>query len=812
MSELASRAQALFSRGDFAGAIQVLEEFEHAAPPTSPSSSPSGGSGSGSGPSGPASVSASRDLRLSHNRALVEMARSGYGQPDALAAALRSLLTEHIERAKIARDKEKELEVDESASGTPSTPRKEAEPGSTSAVTSASDVGLEELDTEACILLYNLSAAYFQMGRLRLARTLLEHLFLNIEPTDDATAVAIGFLLLDVLMHESRGCLLRRADRKRFTQQTSAVLAFLERPHALNPSSSGLGVKPYANHGHHSSHGGGAVKGAGSPPGGDSSSPGADRDGEPQGDAMTDQRSRCQTEFLFRLHLYKAKVLLLQQEGKLCKKEVKGALEIFQRELREGSQGDGDGGTSGTDAAATVCDGNFGRVPSPGSQNMAALYAKANLEHQRDNHKKALKLLASCHGIQGSEEYAGPGEPVGPLYYNNMGCLHHKLGRHHAALHYFRKGLAEAGAAGPSANVHPDGHLAGSVSCELLYNTGLQLMLTGQPGVALQSLERASTLLYSRPLVWLRMAECCIAHHNAQAQATQGPLARAAVGRGTFRRILLPNAGEAVQDADPVPPREREGGTSGVGVLPSQQQSQSALQRASRYLYNVLYLCASQSAGDADDREPAPGVSMLGVSPRFTVKNLEAKGGLGEAAGTAAAAAGADGVDLQPFQSYIDEGAPDDSILRKARLCLAYVHLTMHDPVTALDQAQLLLQAEDLEPESERHARTYAAEALCMLGRPAEGLEQLRSAPSFDSGEHGDAAVENDLKVNMAVAHALMGDLAAAQQSLQAVYQAGSPESSSNALPTLVYVLMRSGNISHALAVLRDGGLVGNSS
>lgn len=45
---------------------------------------------------------------------------------------------------------------------------------------------------------------------------------------------------------------------------------------------------------------------------------------------------------------------------------------------------------------------------------------QANLEHLRDNHRKALKLLASCHGFQGAEEYSGPGEAVGPPYFNNM--------------------------------------------------------------------------------------------------------------------------------------------------------------------------------------------------------------------------------------------------------------------------------------------------------------------------------------------------------------------------------------------------------
>lgn len=105
------------------------------------------------------------------------------------------------------------------------------------------------------------------------------------------------------------------------------------------------------------------------------------------------------------------------------------------------------------------------------------------------------------------------------------GCLHHKLRRHHVALHYFQKALealsrGEAvrengtlpqgrmgtgpagakgtkgakgakGAAGKGGGVESnaaagagmgaDGHLSPTPTCEILYNTGLQLLLTDKP-------------------------------------------------------------------------------------------------------------------------------------------------------------------------------------------------------------------------------------------------------------------------------------------------------------------------------------------
>lgn len=71
--------------------------------------------------------------------------------------------------------------------------------------------------------------------------------------------------------------------------------------------------------------------------------------------------------------------------------------------------------------------------------------------------------------------------------------MHHKLKRHHVALHYFQKALEalgkEAGGEGatggdPAAGGRgggKDGHVSPAPTCEVLYNTGLQLLLTEKP-------------------------------------------------------------------------------------------------------------------------------------------------------------------------------------------------------------------------------------------------------------------------------------------------------------------------------------------
>jgi len=81
----------------------------------------------------------------------------------------------------------------------------------------------------------------------------------------------------------------------------------------------------------------------------DESGGGADNvseDGSKSSGTASKSRERTPelVEFSFRLHLYKAKVLLLQEQVKLSKKEIKSALEIFQRELRPASSSETSGG------------------------------------------------------------------------------------------------------------------------------------------------------------------------------------------------------------------------------------------------------------------------------------------------------------------------------------------------------------------------------------------------------------------------------------------------------------------------------------
>jgi CCR4-NOT transcription complex subunit 10 len=153
------------------------------------------------------------------------------------------------------------------------------------------------------------------------------------------------------------------------------------------------------------------------------------------------------------------------------------------------------------------------------------------------------------HRLLSSQEYAGPGEPAGPHYFNNMECVHHKVGCYHASVHYFKKTLTAIRDGRPTSSTsslacdaETDGRVVGGIACEV--HTGLQLLLTDEPTQALKCFEKSALLFYNRPYLWLLMAECSIAIYK-QMQSTldrQGTSAdiRATIGSGHHRRVLLP--------------------------------------------------------------------------------------------------------------------------------------------------------------------------------------------------------------------------------------------------------------------------------
>jgi CCR4-NOT transcription complex subunit 10 len=596
------------------------------------------------------------------------------------------------------------------------------------------------------------------------------------------------------------------------------------------------------------------------------------------------------TEFNFRLHLYKAKVRLLQVSAaeavavvaallsmacdapleehtpavlatrapscnapplppalasqgqvKASKKEIKSALEIFQRELRPNAEvGGGKGGADSDDEEAALPLSSSGSpqgggdpsLPPPHVANVAALYLKANLEYLRLNYRKALKLLASCQKGEGAKS---------ALYFSNMGCLHAKMGLHHVGLQYFQKALlcyeGKAGAA-VGRGLEPDGRVLPPVLCEVTYNTGVQLLLLGRYPQAFRCFENAALLFYNRPRVWLRLAECCIQQHRveqeARGAATKGRMVARLVGRGRHRRAVLDTASGATSEAaaaggkGPGPEgaaAKGNGPSSGPGPGPGKAngeglRGQCTLPYAVKCLQNALFLLAIASQGGGASR--LPGGALLGSK----LKEGAAAGG--SQAEAEAEPAADNGPDAPPEQ--------DEALLEQvALLQLSFVYLCLREPVLALQHAEQLLGRTGVAEPKLATAHQYAAEALCMLGRPEEGLRHLLSPDgqqplaeeavaqavagqrqrrskevtpsSYIPHEHFVAQAKSGLQLNLANVHLMLGNLPAAERCVRTGLTMC--PSSTEAIRALVFVLLRKGSTAHALEVLKTRRPIG---
>ncbi len=113
--------------------------------------------------------------------------------------------------------------------------------------------------------------------------------------------------------------------------------------------------------------------------------------------------------------------------------------------------------------------------------------------------------------------------PLAPLFFNNLGCIHHKLKKHSTASFYFNRALKENDSTystslnnnnndehkkSPSVDLHSRDR-----KIEMLYNLGHQLLITGKPDLAFQSFQEVALLYYKSPAVWLRLGESCVAAH-----------------------------------------------------------------------------------------------------------------------------------------------------------------------------------------------------------------------------------------------------------------------------------------------------------
>jgi len=160
--------------------------------------------------------------------------------------------------------------------------------------------------------------------------------------------------------------------------------------------------------------------------------------------------------------------------------------------------------------------------------------------------------------------------------------------------------------------------------------------------------------------------------------------------------------------------------------------------------------------------------------------------------------------------SSLSSSSTQDDLFRQSILINGcYIALASDNPVLALSYAQDVLEMKKVSDSNRNFADIYAAEAYCMLSKPALAAEHLLPSkfaetvtlPSSypQSSDEPCTNVRYLLAVNLGIIHSLRDDLTAAQQ---AISQALQIQQTTRAILIQVYILLRKGNTFAALQIL----------
>lgn len=101
------------------------------------------------------------------------------------------------------------------------------------------------------------------------------------------------------------------------------------------------------------------------------------------------------------------------------------------------------------------------------------------------------------------------------MFYNNLGVIHHAMGKPNLACHYYNQALLEEQ---PLTKLSADDcqlyMLGASKYHEIMFNMGISLLYAGKSAQAFDCLIVAVRKFHRNCRLWLRLAECCIQLHK----------------------------------------------------------------------------------------------------------------------------------------------------------------------------------------------------------------------------------------------------------------------------------------------------------
>ncbi|XVE63680.1 hypothetical protein DITRI_Ditri07aG0039000 [Diplodiscus trichospermus] len=652
------------------------------------------------------------DPKVLHNIAIAEFFRDGCSDPKKLLDVLNHV---KMRSEELARASGEQAESGNNAGNKVASGSKGS--GSTTASNSGSIIYTDEFDTSVAAL--NIAVIWFHLHEYAKALLVLEPLFQNIEPIDETTALHICLLLLDVVLacndaSKSADVLnylekafgvgnVSQGDNGNITVQqsmnlvgklssvpssslvsdasTSDLAASMNA--SENPLSRTLSEDPLDEMFSTLDIGGENL----ARPAGLASANDLPR--------TTVDRSISGVDLKLKLQLYKVRFLHLTRNVRLAKREVKHAMNIAR-----------------------------------GRDSSMALLLKAQLEYARGNHRKAIKLLMASSNRTDAA--------ISSMFNNNLGCIYYQLGKYHTSAVFFSRALSNCS----SLQKKPLKLLTFSQDKSLLitYNCGLQYLACGKPILAARCFQKASLIFYKRPLLWLRLAECCLMAvekglvKGGWAPSDRSEIRVTVIGKGRWRKLLIEDGISRNGLVDSVEKDDC--------VLGGDGQPKLSLTLARQCLYNALHLlnCSDWSGSKSvvlsdsslEENESSDGASsknsnhknLPGIDANTStmlVGLVNSNGDLKEPKG---------GTNHEIFQNsisyYNDICRRENQMIKQALLAsLAYTELELENPLKALSAARSLLELPDCSRIYIFLGHVYAAEALCLLNKPKEAAEHL---------------------------------------------------------------------------------------
>ncbi|DBA84865.1 TPA: hypothetical protein ACH3X1_005885 [Trebouxia sp. C0004] len=462
---------------------------------------------------------------------------------------------------------------------------------------------------------------------------------------------------------------------------------------------------------------------------------------------------------------------------------------------------------------------------------------KAQLELQRQVYRKSAKIL-TLNSSSNAEDAPSLEQPSshaldqgarGVAMLSNMGCVQHAQHKHSTAALCFSRALRKCAQLPPQRSAGSKVALGHNAHLHITYSAGLQALQLGKFGTALRCFQVAAAAMANKPLLWLRMADCCMGVLQLQAQpASLHPeLSGVAthIGRQAWQEVMHQHTSSDEGSASQPPSCQQSiasaqlasqaqnraehdhsipAQSSPAGVPPHQCISNFATQ----CLHNAVFLvdqAAARCSSSRHQSKPPSDSSAGSNSLHDALSNPNGlpyssnghRGAIGAARGSVEEGSAAEAAEqlamLSLDRSRATLGAMDAAVASaeeryrrelntmkaSALASLAYLQLQQQQWQQAVANTEHLLKVPGLSSEHQLLAHCYAAEALCNLESPQQAAQQLHTAVTLQSfldrrqaelsvAEVGADAAPQDVGREEAASHALQVAVLVNAASMQA--------------------------------------------